>query len=379
MKKILVFNDFFLPGFKAGGPIHSINNITIALHKHYEFYIVCKNYDVIKKDVYKIQTGVFHTTKHYKINYLNDRELNTINIKKIINEVAPNIIYINSFFSFKSSIQIAHILVDKKIKIIVAPRGEFSKGALNIKRLKKSIYITYSKLNNFYKRVLFHASNEREKEDILKIFPNSNIIVAADLIKLPQTDYKQSYNKESNKLRLCFISRIVPIKNLLHAIAVVHKLKEINVDIIFDIYGTKDDMNYWRKCENTIQALKLNNSIKYINELLPDEIYKTASKYDLLLLPTKGENFGHIIFESLSVGTPVIISNNTMWHSIENFYRHSFSYDIDKIDVVVEYLFRFKDINGKEYRKISEFAKGFAKEFYENQNLNEKMKTVFEC
>jgi glycosyltransferase involved in cell wall biosynthesis len=270
-------------------------------------------------------------------------------------------------------------LVDKKIKIIVAPRGEFSKGALNIKRLKKSIYITYSKLNNFYKRVLFHASNEREKEDILKIFPNSNIIVAADLIKLPQTDYKQSYNKESNKLRLCFISRIVPIKNLLHAIAVVHKLKEINVDIIFDIYGTKDDMNYWRKCENTIQALKLNNSIKYINELLPDEIYKTASKYDLLLLPTKGENFGHIIFESLSVGTPVIISNNTMWHSIENFYRHSFSYDIDKIDVVVEYLFRFKDINGKEYRKISEFAKGFAKEFYENQNLNEKMKTVFEC
>ena len=34
-------------------------------------------------------------------------------------------------------------------------------------------------------------------------------------------------------------------------------------------------------------------------------------EYDLLFLPTKGENFGHVILESMSAGTPVLISDTT--------------------------------------------------------------------
>jgi glycosyltransferase involved in cell wall biosynthesis len=41
-------------------------------------------------------------------------------------------------------------------------------------------------------------------------------------------------------------------------------------------------------------------------------------KYHLLFLPSKSENFGHVIAESLSVGTPVLISNNTPWRSLES-------------------------------------------------------------
>ena len=43
------------------------------------------------------------------------------------------------------------------------------------------------------------------------------------------------------------------------------------------------------------------------------------SKYDAFIFPTLSENYGHVIVESLIVGTPVIISNNTPWTDVNDF------------------------------------------------------------
>jgi glycosyltransferase involved in cell wall biosynthesis len=37
---------------------------------------------------------------------------------------------------------------------------------------------------------------------------------------------------------------------------------------------------------------------------------------DLFFLPTLGENFGHAIFEALSSGVPVLISDRTPWQNL---------------------------------------------------------------
>ena len=41
-------------------------------------------------------------------------------------------------------------------------------------------------------------------------------------------------------------------------------------------------------------------------------------KYDVFYFPTKSENFGQVIWESLSSGCPVLISDQTPWNNIEN-------------------------------------------------------------
>jgi len=40
------------------------------------------------------------------------------------------------------------------------------------------------------------------------------------------------------------------------------------------------------------------------------------SKYDLFFFPTRGENYGHVIAESLSVGTSVLTSDQTPWQRL---------------------------------------------------------------
>ena len=47
------------------------------------------------------------------------------------------------------------------------------------------------------------------------------------------------------------------------------------------------------------------------------QVSSVLKSYDLFFLPTRGENFGHVIMESLSVGTPVLISNKTPWRNLE--------------------------------------------------------------
>jgi glycosyltransferase involved in cell wall biosynthesis len=37
----------------------------------------------------------------------------------------------------------------------------------------------------------------------------------------------------------------------------------------------------------------------------------------LFFLPTRGENFGHVISESLQAGCPVLISDQTPWQGLE--------------------------------------------------------------
>ncbi len=38
--------------------------------------------------------------------------------------------------------------------------------------------------------------------------------------------------------------------------------------------------------------------------------------YHLLVLPTRGENFGHVILEALLAGCPVLVSDQTPWRGL---------------------------------------------------------------
>ena len=51
-------------------------------------------------------------------------------------------------------------------------------------------------------------------------------------------------------------------------------------------------------------------------DLTPVEVLQMIQKVHLFVLPSKGESFGHSIFEALSVGCPVLISDQTPWRNL---------------------------------------------------------------
>lgn len=318
---ILVFIEYYLPGYKSGGPVQTVSNMVEQLGDEFSFYIITSDRDISNDHPYdNIGINVWLDVGKAKVCYLTRDASIFFNIKNLLKNTSYDAIYLNSFFSLRFSI--LPVIVKKFIRqntpIILAPRGEFSIGALRIKKIKKQLFILISKLIDLHKNVAWHTSSQDEKQDLLRIFTHvKDIHIAIDLPKLPSShNYIINHSpNDTNTLRIIFLSRISPMKNLDYAIKTLFNAKN---PITFDIYGPIEDIEYWGKCKLLISNLPNNIKANYCGQIKHEDVEKTFLGYDVFLFPTRGENYGHVIAESLSIGTPVIISDQTPWHNLKS-------------------------------------------------------------
>jgi len=315
--KIAILIDWYLPGTKAGGPVRSIYSLINLLKKDFAFYVITTNKDLGSQQEYKdIESNTLFEKEGISYFYFNSKFLVSKNMFNLLNQINPNLIYLNSFWSFNFSINIIKLRsnIFKNTPILLAPRGMLSKGALSLKSFKKNVFIFLSRNLGWYKNVVFHATNKQEKNDVLlkvktanvKIAPNVNAAIPINIIK----------NKEVNHLNLFFLSRISPVKNLHFALQIL-QLISCEYTIKYDIYGNIEDENYWNECLKIISQLSKNISVTHKGELQFHQVQNTICNYDFLFLPTLNENFGHSIVESLLSGCPIIISDQTPWNDCE--------------------------------------------------------------
>jgi glycosyltransferase involved in cell wall biosynthesis len=104
------------------------------------------------------------------------------------------------------------------------------------------------------------------------------------------------------------------MKNLDYAIRV---LSLVTAPVDFSIYGPIEDEAYWTKCRTLIAALPPRIHVTYEGIVRPENVVSTLARHQLFLLPTRGENFGHVIHDALSAGLPLLISNQTPWRELE--------------------------------------------------------------
>ncbi len=71
------------------------------------------------------------------------------------------------------------------------------------------------------------------------------------------------------------------------------------------------------KCKKIASKMPNNINISFKGDVRHSEVLKLFKKYDVFYFPTKGENFGQVIWESMSCGCPVLISDQTPWDKVE--------------------------------------------------------------
>lgn len=361
--RLLIITNFFLPGIKGGGPIKSLANLTEYLSEDFDIGVITKSKDFGEKDNYKnIEVNKWIGNKYYKVKYL--EHMGPKNIYKSIVEYNPDVIYINSLFASSSVLVYILLSMLKNIKIILAPRGELNPNALSIKSFKKNIFIKLIKSLNLQNKVLFHATSADEKDDIKKIFNNSNIVVIKNLPSKINSQFS-SINKKPNELRIISISRISKMKNIHYLLNVLSKIKIGKVTL--DIYGPIEDLDYYEKCLSIIKNLPPNISINFMGEIENKLVQVKLKEYDLFVSPTLGENFGHTIIESLQSHTPVLISNNTPWKDLES---QNVGYDIslNNPEQFIEVINKLILMDSEDYKK-SFF--GFENFLEKSLNINE--------
>jgi len=374
--KILVLIEYYKPGYKAGGPLQSLANIINNFPQH-EFKILTKDRDLGDQIPYPhLKKNQWLEEDNSKIKYLSPPLVSFQEIYRNLKKTNYDLLYLNSFFSLFFSIWpifLHKLRLIKPPKIIIAPRGEFSPKVLKLKKTKKLLFIFMVRLLKLYKGVTWHVSSDYEKKDLIKFMGSNNKTIIAP--NLPFINKENFFIREKNRgeLKIIFLSRILPNKNLDFAIELINNLKD---KVIFDIYGPLEDYKYWKTCLKKIKSSPQNIKISYQKPLLHEELVSTFNKYHLFLFPSLGENFGHVIFEALSTGCPVLISDKTFWRNLED---KKIGWDIPlknktKFHSILQTLI---NLDKNEYLKISKNAYQFAKNYSKNNQILEKYNYLF--
>ncbi len=323
---ILTFVSWYQPGYKAGGPLKSISNLVASLGEEFKFRIVTSDRDIGDNVSYPgITPGRWYAVGNADVCYLSPTMQRISWIAKIMRETPHDMIYLNSFFNPRFSIMpllAQRLHLAPRRTTILAPRGEFSVGALALKAAKKRSFIIASRLFGLHSDLFWQASTGFEAADIRRVLRNNrikvkvakNLIVASDLAQSAEPPVRTVKRQEGQALRVVFLSRVSPMKNLHFALQV---LVQVKVTVEFSIYGPREDAAYWEKCEALMTLLPPNIKVNYRGPVRPNQVISVLSKHDLFFLPTLGENYGHVIAEALAAGLPLLLSDQTPWCGLE--------------------------------------------------------------
>lgn len=377
--KILTIIGTYLPGYKAGGPIRSIANLVDRLGDEYKFYILTSDRDLGDEKPYPgVERGGWYPRGKAQVLYLPPQAQGLFGLHRILRTLTYDLIYLNSFFSLTSIeiLLLRRLGLIPPVPVVLAPRGEFSPGALAIKSYKKNAYLALSNLVGLYQGIRWQASSAYEAEDIRKsINRTANVILAAPVSVSVDPNpvatscasagtYREAKNR--GELRIVFLSRISRKKNLDFALNLLGNVKG---NIYFDIYGPIEDQAYWQECQILISKLPAQIHVQYCGTVPHQEVAQVFSRYHLFLFPTHGENFGHVILESLSGGCPILISNQTPWHDLE---RHGGGWDVPLSDAgrFQALLEACVGMDQAAFNAISASAHTFATMYLQSQDAN---------
>jgi glycosyltransferase involved in cell wall biosynthesis len=312
--KILLVAEYFVPSKKAGGTVTEIENIAETYAPVYDVCVLTVNHDFGTDVPFAgIEPNVEIKVNGFKVIYSTKSFLRLSKLKKFCQGF--NLIV---GFGLYSKLMIKTLFVHrmslKNIPLVVVPVGSLRTSSLQIKKLKKQIFLCSFRCLSFFNNTIWAFSSEMDRVDSLKNLrcPKARSILVTDV----PTSFRDSFESKPRHqiVKFCFFSRIVPVKNLLY---IIEALKFVHGDVEFSIGGTIENEAYWEQCLEESKKLPDNIRVKYCGFFSPSESRNFLRDQDFLILPSKGEGYGYVILEALSVGTVPIISDQTYWNDIQ--------------------------------------------------------------
>ena len=207
-----------------------------------------------------------------------------------------------------------------KIKSIMIVRGCFYENYTGIKRKFFEFFDFLGMLNSH--RILFISNSLMSfylKNNILKLFHKKYNLIGKGSSNGFDFKYSKNrkiinFNKQKNKLKLCYVGRICSDKGIQDIIDISRKLYELSILKRLTLIGDEETNFQNFLNEQPLKFLKLIQKKKFKKNILNE-----MTKHDLLLFPSRREGFGNVCVEATIAGIPVFSYNiNGIKDSVKN-------------------------------------------------------------
>jgi glycosyltransferase involved in cell wall biosynthesis len=213
-----------------------------------------------------------------------------------------DVIHIHAWWNLVSVLGCLVALM-RKVPVVVSPRGTLSSYSFHNKNndIKSLIHSWLGE--SLLKKCFIHTTSKNEYDAMKAILPDNTIFNIPNFINLTREIF--GGYQPTNHLRLIFFSRIEEKKGL---DILLKALKSITVPYKLTIAGDGNKA-YVDQLRKLAFDSGIADNVQWIG-FQTDKKYQLLYEHDVMVLPSYDENFGNVVIESLSVGTPVLISSN---------------------------------------------------------------------
>ena len=377
---ILIICNYYLPGYKRGGGLRTIVHMVERFRDRFDFRVITRDHDGDKISYPTVKVDEWNEIEGAKVFYLPQDKIKLSKLRELITEVQPDSIYLNSVFSTLT----IFLLILRKLKlfpattVILAPEGELSDGALQLKAFKKKTFIKFAKTTGIYRDLIWKTTAELEKEETIRFEKRGGTFFIAPNIPskqmLPDYQQNQKPEKKVGTAKMIFLSRYMQKKNFKW---LIDNLEGINGNLEIDIFGPIEDEKYWEESKESIKNLPSNIKIEYQGLLEYEKVMENLFKYHFFILPTLGENFGHVFIEALAAGCPLIISDRTPWLNLEQ-KKIGWDLPLENWDSWRETVNKCINLDNKTYSALSSNAREFALNWLNDSSVESDTLKVLE-
>lgn len=224
------------------------------------------------------------------------------------NAKSSTIVHIHAWWNLVSILS-CWVAKSRKVPVVISPRGMLTSYTLNNRNsyFKKIIHYTVGKRLLEYSHI--HATTESEQRDILEIIQPKSITVLPNLVSFPINFVKSKSStdiieEKQKTFRLLFLSRIEEKKGVEF---LLDALSQLSIPWTLTI-GGEGETEYVQGLKKISGDLKISDHTTWIGQVSNEKKFDLLADHDLLCLTSHNENFANVVIESLSVGTPVLVS-----------------------------------------------------------------------
>ena len=245
-------------------------------------------------------------------------------LKKEVESCRVDLIH-NHGMWYLSSVYPSWVTKPNATKLVTSPRGAFSTWAMQQGSPMKRIFWPILQRPALNATTCFHATAESEYKDIRRLGFKQPVSIIPNGIDIPELTRTQVGETRT----LLFLGRIHPVKGLDFLLKAWGKVQarfpKWNLKIVGSDLGYYGESGYLNEMRALALSLRLKR-VEFMGELRGAEKLRAYRNADLFVLPSNSENFGITVAESLSTGTPAIVSKGAPWEGLD---KHGCGWWID--------------------------------------------------
>ena len=197
------------------------------------------------------------------------------------------------------------------IPYVVTPRGMLEPWSLSQKKWKKILAWWLYQRQDVQKSACIFTTAKMEAEHVSELGITTCKAVIPNGIETDGYPCKSSI--EGVKKQVLFLSRVHVKKGIELLFEAWKRLHSDYADWQLFVIGN-GEAEYIHSLENRVESLGVKDSIKILPPVFGEAKIKVYQESALFCLPSFSENFGMVIAEAMSCGTPVITTTNCPWN-----------------------------------------------------------------